>query len=123
MRLTVAQIAEMIGGTVRGDGSAVIEGAAGLAEATEKDISFLGNAKYTSHLKTTRAGALLVPADIQTDGKPAIVLKNPPYGWAKVLEILSKERLQHPAPGIHPTAVVAKSAKIGANVSLGAYCV
>lgn len=123
MKLTVAQIAEMVGGAVKGDGSVVIEGAASLAEATEKDISFLGNAKYTSQMKTTRAGALIVSPDIDTDGKPSVVLKNPPYGWAKVLEHLGRERLKHPAPGVHPSAVVAKSAKLGKNVSIGAHCV
>ncbi len=112
----------MVGGALQGDGNVVVEGAASLAEATEKDIAFLGNAKYTAQLKTTRAAAVLVPPGVQTNGRTVIVLKNPPYGWARVLEILQKERLRHPT-GVHPTAVVAPSAKIGKNAALGAYCV
>lgn len=123
MRMTLAQIAELVGGTVKGDAAYVIEGAASLAEATAKDISFLGNSKYTSMLKETKAGAVLLPPTIEADGRNAVVLKNPPYGWAKVLEVLEKERLRHPAPGVHPTAVVAKSAKLGKNVSVGPYAV
>lgn len=122
MRLTVSEIAALVGGTVRGDGARVIEGAASLAEAGAKDLSFLGNAKYTAALKTTKAGVVLVPPDAAADGRTVIVLKNPPHGWAKVLELLEKERLQHPA-GVHPTAVVAPTAKLGRNVSLGAYAV
>lgn len=112
----------MVGGTLRGDGARVIEGAAGLGEATEKDISFLGNAKYLGQLSGSKAGAFLLPPEAPDDGRPAVLLKNPPYGWAKVLEVLERERVQRPA-GIHPTAVVAASAKIGAGAAVGAYSV
>lgn len=122
MRLTLAEIAQLVGGTLNGDGSRVIEGVAGLNEATEKDISFLGNVKYLSNFKSTRAGAVIVSPDIDPNGKPVIVLKNPMYGWAKMLEILGRERSQHPQ-GIHPSAAVAKSAVIGKNVSIGAFTV
>lgn len=107
---------------MHGDGSHVIEGLAGLNEATEKDISFLGNTKYLSSFKSTRAGAVIVSPDIEPNGKPVIVLKNPMYGWAKMLEVLGRERTQHPQ-GIHPSAAVAKSAVIGKNVSIGAFAV
>jgi UDP-3-O-[3-hydroxymyristoyl] glucosamine N-acyltransferase len=122
MRLTLSQIAERVEGVVRGDGNVIIEGVAALGDATERDISFLGNSKYASQLKTTRAGALLVSPDTLTDGRPAILLKNPVYGWARVLEVLEKERVFH-SRGIHPTAVVAASARLGKNVALGAYTV
>jgi UDP-3-O-[3-hydroxymyristoyl] glucosamine N-acyltransferase len=122
MRLTLGELAKLVGGTAKGDESHVLEGAAGLLEATEKDISFLGNPKYGSLLKTTHAGAVIVPPNIDTDGKNVVVVKNPPLGWAKVLELLEKERLRHPT-GVHPTAVVAKSARLGANVAVGPYAV
>jgi UDP-3-O-[3-hydroxymyristoyl] glucosamine N-acyltransferase len=122
MRLTLSEIAERVGGTVRGDGTLVIYGAATLETATEKDISFLGNVKYRAHLKTTRAGALLVSPDVSTEGRSAIVLKNPVYGWARVLEILATERVSHPQ-GIHPTAVIASGARLGKNVAVGAHTV
>lgn len=112
----------MVGGTVQGDPQKVVEGAASLAEATDKDISFLGNPKYTSQLETTKAGAILATPDTKADGKNLVVLKNPPYGWARVLEVLQKERVFHPR-GIHPTAIVSQSAQIGKNVAIGAYTV
>jgi UDP-3-O-[3-hydroxymyristoyl] glucosamine N-acyltransferase len=122
MRLTLSQIADLVGGAVHGDGALVVEGAAGLAEATEKDITFLGNAKYTSLLKTTRAAAVLAPPDVDLAGRPAVVLKNPPYGWAKILEIIAGEKTKRPA-GVHPTAVVAPGAKVAPGASLGAHVV
>jgi UDP-3-O-[3-hydroxymyristoyl] glucosamine N-acyltransferase len=50
-------------------------------------------------------------------------LKNPSYGWAKVLEILEKERLRPPSGGIHATALVAPTARLGAGVTVGPYVV
>jgi UDP-3-O-[3-hydroxymyristoyl] glucosamine N-acyltransferase len=122
MRLTLSEIAGLVGGTLLGDGAVVVEGAAGLQEATEKDISFLGNAKYTADLQATRAAGVLVPPGVNAGNRPVIVLKNPPYGWARVLEVLGKERTRHPS-GVHPTAVVAPTARLGRNVTLGAYTV
>src|SRR5262249_15273243 len=84
--------------------------------------SFLGNPKYSSQLATTKAGALLVAPGIPVNGKSAVLLKNPPYGWAKVLEVLDREKSRKPR-GIHPTAVVAPSARIGRNVAIGAHTV
>lgn len=122
MKITLTEIAALVGGTVRGDGGTVIEGAAGLSEATARDISFLGNAKYAAQLATTQAAAVLVPPEVDTGRLPSIGLANPPYGWARVLELLDRERTRRPA-GVHPTAVVAPSARLGAGVSVGAYSV
>ncbi len=122
MKLTVSQIADLVGGTVRGEGSRVIEGAAGLAEATPRDISFLGNAKYKSQFSTTRAGAVLVSPETEAAGRTVVAMKNPPAGWAKVLAVLDKERARRPS-GVHPTAVVAPSARLGSNVAVGAHSV
>jgi UDP-3-O-[3-hydroxymyristoyl] glucosamine N-acyltransferase len=122
MKMTLRQIAELVGGEAKGNPDLVIEGAAGLNEATPKDISFLANAKYAHLLKTTGAGAVLVSPDADVDGRPAVVTKNPHFGWAKVLEVLEKERLLHPS-GIHASAVVSPKAKLGKNVTVGALAV
>jgi UDP-3-O-[3-hydroxymyristoyl] glucosamine N-acyltransferase len=119
MKVTLAQVAELVGGVLRGDGALVIEGAARLSEATSKDISFLGNPKYESQMKSTQAGALLVPPGTDTHGRPAVELKNPPYGWAKILELLDKDLRDRPRPGVHPSAVVAPTAVLGEGVSVG----
>jgi UDP-3-O-[3-hydroxymyristoyl] glucosamine N-acyltransferase len=122
VKLLLSEIARLTGGDLRGEGSLTIEGAAGLREAGEKDISFLGNAKYAPLLKTTRAGAVFLSPDVPSDGRPAVVMTNPMAGWARVLEILDRERSRRPR-GIHPTAVVAPTARLGAGVALGPYVV
>ena len=122
MNILLSQLAELVGGALRGDGSVVIRGAAGLGEAGPEDITFLANPKYRSQLATTKAGAVLVPADVETGDRPAVLVKNSALAWAKVLELLDRERTRRPT-GIHPTAVVARTAKIGKNVTLGAHTV
>jgi UDP-3-O-[3-hydroxymyristoyl] glucosamine N-acyltransferase len=122
MKITLAEIAERVGGSLRGDGAVVIRGAAGIGEAGPEDITFLSNQKYRSQLATSKAGAVIVTPDVDTGDRPAVVVKNPSLGWAKVLELLERERTRRPA-GIHPTAVVSPTARIGKNVTLGAYTV
>ena len=103
-----------------------ITGVAGLEEAQPGQITFLANKRYTPLLKTTRASAVFVDnnASVSRDpGQPplAVVRNDNPYlAFAKALELF----YQPPAysPGIHPTAVIAPSAKIGANAHIGPHC-
>jgi UDP-3-O-[3-hydroxymyristoyl] glucosamine N-acyltransferase len=123
MKKSLSEIATLVGGTLSGDGDIIIEGAARLSEAGEKDISFLGNNKYLSQLKSTKAGAVLVAPGVDTGGRPSIHLKNPPFGWAKVLELINGENCPTPSPGIHSTAVVSSHAEIGKDVFIGPFVV
>ncbi|MBI3292077.1 MAG: UDP-3-O-(3-hydroxymyristoyl)glucosamine N-acyltransferase [Elusimicrobia bacterium] len=122
MRLTVSQIAKLVGGTVEGDGSRLIEGAAGLEEATERDISFLGNPKYAKALKATRAGAVLLQDHLQVNNRPVIRVAHPQWAFGQVLNLLAKERERHPE-GIHPSAVIDPRAKLEPGVAVGAWSV
>lgn len=124
MQLTVTEIAELVGGTVEGDGSRLIEGAAGLDEATERDISFLGNAKYTQALSATRAGAVflgtLPPNGGRTAGGVSVIrVTHPQWAFGQVLAVLAKEKPSRPR-GIHPSAVIDPTATLGPGVAIGA---
>lgn len=122
MNKTLAELAERTGGTCRGEGSTRLTGAAGLGEAGPGDISFLANKKYASQLATSRAGAVIVSPDVETGTRPALVHPHPSLAWAKVLELLDAERTRRPT-GVHPTAVIAPTAKLGKNVTVGAHAV
>ena len=60
MQITVKEITDLVQGSLEGNGSTVIQGAAGLLEAKSSDISFLGNPKYAQQISLTKAGALLL---------------------------------------------------------------
>lgn len=92
-----------------------------LATATAQDVSFcLNNRKHLPALAATQAGAVIVHSDMQ-DRVPgtavAIVASDPLVAWSRVAALF------HPqapvTPGIHPTAVVAASAKIDPSAEVG----
>jgi UDP-3-O-[3-hydroxymyristoyl] glucosamine N-acyltransferase len=103
-----------------------ITGVAGLEQAQPGQIAFLANKRYTPLLKTTRASAVFLDDKVSVSREPgqallALVRSSNPYlAFARAVELF----YQPPAytPGIHPTAVVAASAKIGANAHIGPHC-
>ena len=127
MRVTVRELAEVVGGTVIGDSERIITGISSLHEATSGDISFLANPKYVSFLSETRAAAVLVAGEqsgITTRGSEIvqIVVANPDYAFAKVVVTYGPKAVP-PPPGIHPTAVIGESVTLGLNVAIGAFVV
>ncbi len=118
MRKTVREIAELLGGTVEGDGSIVIRGVAGIREAGEGEISFLSQTRYESLARETRASALLVRKD-WTGECPATLIRvdNPSEAFSTVVGWVSPEEVSF-EPGVHETAVVAEDVELGADVSI-----
>lgn len=123
MKLTVAEIARLVDGVVKGDPETIIAGVAGLEEATPNDITFLANPKYSSLLSTTKAGAVIVKGGSNIAGKTTIEVKKPALAFTRVLELAAQDKRLLPEHGIHPTAAVSPKARLGSNVSIGAFTV
>ena len=69
----------------------------------------------------SKARVLLVDDTVTLiEGKVLICVKNPKVALAQVGNHFFVEQ---PKPGIHPTAIIDPEAKIGKDVSIGAYCV
>jgi UDP-3-O-[3-hydroxymyristoyl] glucosamine N-acyltransferase len=98
-----------------------IAGVAGMDEAHAGEITFLSNPKYLAKLHTTRAGAIIAGPDVNTLGKPVLRSADPYMSFARALEIFFPP--QRPPAGIHPTAVIARDARLGRNPSIGPYVV
>ncbi len=98
-----------------------VTGVAGIDEAESGDITFLSNPKYLAKLQTTRAGAIIAGADVNTLGKPVLRSADPYLSFARALEIFYPP--QRPPAGIHPTAVIGPYVKLGRNASIGPYVV
>lgn len=121
--LSLAEIAEYLGGELHGEADTKIEKIATLANATKGCIGFLGNSKYTNQLETTQASAVLISANElsylkQHNSAAAIVLDNPYLGYAKLAQKMDTTPKQK--VGIHPTAVVDESSIVDASASIGA---
>ena len=120
--LTLARIAELVGGKVIGDDSVVIRGLSGIKEAQEGDITFVANPKYISLISSTKASAVITSEDIEDAGKPTIKTDNPSIAFAKLVSHFAPDEGKFEL-GVHPTAILGKDVKLGKNISIQPYVV
>jgi len=122
MSLTVAEIAEKVGGLVEGDGTAVISGLAGVSEAADGDITFLANPRYAAALADTGATAAVVDEGWEGECPASLIrVKNADQAFATVAGLFCPAPAR-PEPGTHPTAVVDPAAELAPDVSVGPHC-
>jgi len=98
-----------------------ITGVAGIEEAAAGQITFVANPKYAADARTTAASAVIVSEDFPSIPTGMLRSKNPYLAFARAIELFYKPPSYR--PGVHPTAVIAASARIGANPHIGAYVV
>ena len=121
MNLTTAEIAKQLGGEVLGDATAMLTGFASAADAKLGDLTFAENAEFFAAAETSAATAIIAGKEFSSDKKIVIRVANARIGFAKALAIFFPEPKF--AAGIHPTAVIAKSAHIDATAHIGPHCV
>jgi len=121
---TAQDICERVQGRLSGDGGVSISGIAVLSEATPQQISFLRDSRFGSQLAESQAGVVLVADDAEIpegQTRTLIRVKNADLALVKVLELFVPPRPK-PQAGVHPTAVVDPTAKVGADVAIGPFC-
>jgi len=115
---SLSDIASHIDAKLKGDGNHQITGMNTLQKASPCDLAFLANKVYRQHLPQTHAGAVIITEDdLEGFSGNALVMGNPYIGYALASSMFDKAPV--PAPGIHPTAVVATSAKISDTATIG----
>ena len=123
MAFTLQELAAMSGGELTGDPGQVISGAASLMEATTGEITFFADPRYAPLLRKTRASAIFVPLDFsETIPLARIRVANPAKAFEQVVLKLAPEPVKF-APGVHATAIVDHTAKLGADVSVQPHAV
>src|SRR5215210_55717 len=118
--MKISELAERTGARVEGLTHDIeITGAAGLDEAGEGHVTFLANPRYTPRVNTTRASAIYLSEEAQTDRQIAILrVKDPYLAYTRALRIFNPEAELEPF--VHPSAVIDPTARIAPRVSLGA---
>jgi UDP-3-O-[3-hydroxymyristoyl] glucosamine N-acyltransferase len=120
---TLEQVANTSGGELVGDPSLQITGAASLAEATPGEVSFFANRKYIGLLRKTRASAVFVPADFAESITPAqIRVSNPTKAFERLVLQFAPKPIAF-AAGVHSSAVVDPSTRLGERVSIQPHAV
>jgi UDP-3-O-[3-hydroxymyristoyl] glucosamine N-acyltransferase len=98
-----------------------IDGVAGIEEAGPGHVTFVANPKYSALARSTKASAVIVAEDFPPLPNAMLRSKNPYLAFARCLELFYQPPRY--TPGVHPTAVVHSSARIGAGAHLGPYVV
>ena len=98
-----------------------ITGVAGIEVAGPGELTFISNPKYAGAARTTKASAVIVAEGLPAIAAAMLRSTNPYLDFARALELF------HPATrysaGVHPTAEVAQSSKVGAGAHIGPYVV
>ena len=119
--MKLAEIAAQLEVRLRGDGEVEIKGLQGIADAQPGELTFVSNPKYVAAARTTRASAIIVAEDFPELAKPTLRTPDPYFTFARAVELFYQPPRY--APGIHPSAVIDKSARIGRGAHIGAYVV
>ena len=119
--MKLSELAQQLGARLEGDPELEITGVAGIEEAGPGQVTFVANPKYAPLARSTRAAAVLVEESFSAISTATLRIKNPYLAFARAIALL------HPmpkyAPGIHPTAVIDATARLGRNCHVGAYVV
>jgi len=116
--MRVRELAEWLGCTFEGDGEREIAAAASLELAGAAQVSFVGNRKAAAQASQSAAGCLIVPDGFENAGARTVIRAKDPRGaFARAINRLHPSPL--PETGVHPSAVIAPGAELGAGVLIG----
>lgn len=121
-RIRADVLARTIGAELVGDGALELDGVASLEQATPTQLAFYADDRHAATAAASRAGAVILKRGLAL-GSQALRMEaaHPKIAFARALEAFHPQR--RPAAGIHRTAIVAGSARVGNNVHVGAYAV
>ena len=122
---TLAELAREVGGKVVGDGAVQIYRVASIEEAGPREITFLANPRYHSHLAACRADAIIIAPNVvsresaRQQNKNFLEVSDPYFAFARIHQIFNPP--PRFAPGISPRAHIEDDANIGQGVTIFAH--
>jgi UDP-3-O-[3-hydroxymyristoyl] glucosamine N-acyltransferase len=120
--MKLSDIASALGASLENaDPDTEITGVAGIEEAAAGQITFVANPKYAAAAKTTSASAVIVSELFPAIPGGMLRSKHPYLAFAQAINLFYTAPSYQ--PGVHPTAVIASTAKIGSSAHVGAYVV
>ncbi|MGH9678515.1 MAG: UDP-3-O-(3-hydroxymyristoyl)glucosamine N-acyltransferase [Candidatus Acidiferrales bacterium] len=121
MTRTASELAQFLGCTVEGDGSAALSGVAAPGSAQAMDLIYADRPKHLERAAASAAACVIVPPGLTLAGKTLLRSTNPKLAFARAAEWLMPAAPI--AVGIHPTAVISPTANLAAGVAIGPYAV
>ncbi|MCE1198356.1 MAG: UDP-3-O-(3-hydroxymyristoyl)glucosamine N-acyltransferase [Marinilabiliales bacterium] len=122
MEFKIKDIANLLRGTVDGDGEVVVNNISKIDQGIPGTLTFLANPAYTKYIYTTAASAVLVSKDFQPDSELNCSLIRVDDPYASLAELLQLYQQMKPSrKGIEQPSFVSPTARIGEDVYLGAF--
>jgi len=116
---SLAEIAELVGGKLEGNGVISITGVADLQGAGPSELSFFAHPRYEGAARQTKAAALLVGPQAPRDlGRARIRVANPSAAFTQIAMLFAPAEVPR-LSGVHPSAVISPQAQLGRNVGIG----
>lgn len=125
----MADLAAGLGRSVEGDGQTLISGVGSLDQAGPSDIAFARSKQYQDLALQTRAGALILPDEMDAGEHPVIRSPNPALDFARVVTRIVDASLPEPGPPgsvqvsataeVDPTCVLAAGVTVGPGSRVG----
>ena len=119
--MKLKDLASLLGCELEGDGDTEITGVDSIEGAAAGAVTFAVSAKKAAALAESRASAVILPPGAPSHGRPALRTPLPQLAFARALRAFHPEH--PPAPGVHPAAAVAASARVDPSASVGPYAV
>jgi UDP-3-O-[3-hydroxymyristoyl] glucosamine N-acyltransferase len=119
--LSIQQINEKLKGILIGNTDSLITGPEQLENASNTQITFIGNKKYAKHWATSNACAAIINEDIDLEpgtNKAFIKVKNADIAMAELLELFIPDSPVFDE-AYHSTAIIGNNCKIGAGCYIG----
>jgi UDP-3-O-[3-hydroxymyristoyl] glucosamine N-acyltransferase len=125
MERTARELADHVGAQLEGDANLRLSGCATPEAAGPGDLIYIDSPKHMKFAASSRSICVVVGTDTglggELAGKTLLRAKNPKLAYARAIGWM------FPQPpivqGVHPTAVISKTAKIGNDVAIGPYAV
>lgn len=120
MEFSARQIADLVGGSVIGDPDVKVSSFAGIENCGEGALSFLYDDKYEDYIYTAKNSVILVNSSFsprQHLSSTLVSVEDPRLAVATLMKIYEQSKPRK--CGIHPSAVVAESARIDASCYIG----
>lgn len=116
---TLGDAAEALGLTFRGDPALTLNRLAPISQAGVGDLSFIAQKKFAKSLATSVATAVICPKDWVGDFLGAVLYSDDPYAdFARATWLFDNRPFA--AGRVDKGAIVAKTTKLGANVTISA---
>lgn len=114
--MKLREIASVLQGELTGDPDIEVQGASGILDAQEGDITFLADRRLVGECARSGASCVIVKHFTPEIGKPQIAVKNPQYAFARLLELFYVTPFR--PTGISDLASVSHRAVVGEGASI-----